>query len=427
MQKGIPKPENRLTKESPKRNNEWHASNFGLWTLDSSHSPFLSFRARPESPRLKYWILILLCWLHTGLLRAEDRIWISATVNHKPARLVFDTGCPSYFMLFRPGAQRLGVIVTNVLDHPDDTNGLSGGYTPLYSVKVGRDKFKAGFIVLDTPLPASALPGDGLIGWPYASNCILRVDALKATIQPLRRVPPETKDWLKIPIQRDAEYLRLLVPGPNGSNSVVVIDTGFPGGIRLRPVAWSAWLAAHTNAPVSLSAGFNFGPGITSGKEAWAKEFKLGPLKLTGVPVTQANAVDFMLGGDGFEATIGMAALKRMDVVIDAIKGFAYLRLRNDPPPHYELNRLGAEFLPDKSGTNFVAQVLTNGPAFTAGIRDGDLLLKAGTNRIATFGDLVEAGLRSKKQPTGSTQTFTLRRGTNVFEAGVVLKDVMER
>ncbi len=330
-------------------------------------------------------------------------------------------------MLFRPGADRLGVIVTNVLYQAEETNGPSGGYTPLYPVKVGRDKFKAGFIVLDTPLPASALPVDGLIGWPYASNCILRIDALKATIQPLRRVPAETKDWFKIPIQRDAEYLRLLIPGPNGSNSVVVIDTGFPGGIRLRPVVWGAWLSSHSNAPVSLSAGFNFGPGITSGKEAWAREFTLGPLKLTGVPITQANVVDFRLGGDGFEATIGMAALKRMDVIIDAIKGFAYLRPRTDPPPHYEMNRLGAEFLPDKSGTNFVAQVLTNGPAYAAGIREGDLLLKVGTNRIATFGDLVEAGLRNKKQPTGTTQTFKLKRGTNVFDAGVVLKDVVER
>ena len=59
---------------------------------------------------------------------------------------------------------------------------------------------------------------------------------------------------------------------------------------------------------------------------AWAQELDFGPLRLSDVPVTEANKRDVAWG---FSATFGLAALKRLDIVIDGPRGVAYLR---EPP-----------------------------------------------------------------------------------------------
>src|SRR5208283_2607688 len=102
-----------------------------------------------------------------------------------------------------------------------------------------------------------------------------------------------------------------------------------------------------------------------------------GALLLTDVPVGEANPAQFTLGAAGYQASLGLAALKRLDMVVDGGHGVAYLRLRRADAPPYEHNRLGAVFVPPEVHQNdLVAHVVPHGPAYEAGIRDGDVLLK---------------------------------------------------
>ena len=79
----------------------------------------------PRSP-----LACLLC-LSTLTVRAGDeRILLDATINGKPARLVFDTGA-SDLVLFRRGAERLGLKVT---EPPRDIQVAPG------EVTVGRSE-----------------------------------------------------------------------------------------------------------------------------------------------------------------------------------------------------------------------------------------------------------------------------------------------
>ena len=41
------------------------------------------------------------------------------------------------------------------------------------------------------------------------------------------------------------------------------------------------------------------------------------PLILTGVPVTEASPTQVALGSPGFGASLGIAALKRLDFIVD--------------------------------------------------------------------------------------------------------------
>ena len=101
-----------------------------------------------------------------------------------------------------------------------------------------------------------------------------------------------------------------------------------------------------------MNANFMWGPGITYSEELWAQEISLGTLNITEVPVTIAGADDLEIGGEDYEATMGLAALKRFDVIVDAIQGFAYLRPKKDKPLPYKHSRIGAAFVPPNAQSN---------------------------------------------------------------------------
>lgn len=218
-------------------------------------------------------LAITVCCLQIIILRAEeDRIWIEASVNGNPAHFIFDTGDPGNYTLFRNGAQRLGVAVTNYT-FPGDTNKIYTGYTPECSLKIDDQMLNACFLVVDVPpSETNYLSADGLIGWPSVTNCVVTIDAKAEMMLRFSRVPRDTTGWLKLPIQTDAPVLRLLVPEPNRKKSVIVVDTGSGLGISLRSDIWRDWRSSHTNQPTTLTENFNWGPGITIREETWAKE-----------------------------------------------------------------------------------------------------------------------------------------------------------
>ena len=70
------------------------------------------------------------------------------------------------------------------------------------------------------------------------------------------------------------------------------------------------------------------GSGMVIKKEACGQTLALGRLVLTGVPITEATSTQIALGFEhaGFGGVIGLAALKRLDLVLDIKNGVAYLR-----------------------------------------------------------------------------------------------------
>jgi len=60
-------------------------------------------------------------------------------------------------------------------------------------------------------------------------------------------------------------------------------------------------------------------------EEAWADEISVGPIVLKGVPIGRAGPAGSNRWSVQYEGTLGMAALKRLDIVVDGNKGIAYL------------------------------------------------------------------------------------------------------
>jgi S1-C subfamily serine protease len=151
-------------------------------------------------------------------------------------------------------------------------------------------------------------------------------------------------------------------------------------------------------------------------EQAWAKEVSLGSVEITEVPVEGADPNDVASGtstNTQFAAILGLAALKRLDVIIDNQNNVIYLRLKKTPLLPYQHNRLGAIFAPqDSKGTNFIARVTAGSPAYEAGIRNGDILLNRDAN--GTF-----------EQPAGTKINFTLKRDDKIFTTTAVLRNIL--
>jgi len=218
------------------------------------------------------------------------------------------------------------------------------------------------------------------------------------------------------------------IPGQKYRKRSVLVDTGISHGVRLAPEKWRKWKAAHPNQPVTLAAFYSPGAGLVVREEAWAKELSFGPLVLTDVPVMEAISTEIAHGSPNYEATIGLTALKRFDFLVDGKHDVAYMRPNKTLPSSYQHNRIGAVFVPDDLlSDDLVARVVSSSPAYEAGIRNGDLLLRiADLDATKWRTDPAVMPLsRFAKQPAGSMLAMTLRRGDKEYTTTILLRNVI--
>jgi hypothetical protein len=359
-----------------------------------------------------------------GMDAAGTRFLVHATINGKPAKLALDTGAEG-LVLFKPAAERLGLKLSGV---PSDTGRQNGKFPVLetkpYDVTLFNTTGKLSLLVADFSVRMDV---DGIAGGPLFKNSIFQIDAAGRVVKSLTEVPQEARQWIKLRVRRASDVLCLEIPGPRG-NGVILIDTGERGGISLNAERWGTWTNANPNRPKTLTSYYMGGSGVVIGEEAWADIFSLGPLILNNVPVQPASRSDVATGStrSPYQATLGLTALQRLDFIVDGGAGFAYVRPRTGPFPPYPYNRAGAVFTPRDPGRDksneLVARVLEGGPAYEAGIRNGDIVLKLGEQWATNWTEGPTAA--SNKRSAGSKLELLLKRGEKTFNSVVVLRDI---
>jgi len=128
-------------------------------------------------------------------------------------------------------------------------------------------------------------------------------------------------------------------------------------------------------------------------------------------------------------ATLGLYALRRLSWAIDGRSGKLYFRSNGAPQGlnTYEYNRLGAVFIPtaDK-GDALVARVLEGGPAYRAGLRNGDILLRINDLDVTAWrtDPRTQRPGRFWSQPAGTVLRLGLQRRDKAFDVTIVLEDI---
>lgn len=380
----------------------------------------------------RFLLIIILLFVCAFSLCAEDeRIFIDAKINGKPVRFAFDTGAGVPFILYSTTARRLGLKVTP--PSPDDQPGpgqTAFGGTELSHLDLGITNVVTRFGVVEIPTYVK-LPGDGTLGWPAISNNIFSIDFVTHTFNFLTNAPEASADWITFHIQTVAGDLTLELPGDKNVKKIIAIDSGSPYGVDLSPQRWREWKVNHTNQPTSMLAYYTPNPGLLVSEEIWARDIIIDPLVLADVPVMEANPSEVALFSSAqtqFQAKLGFAALKRLDVIIDGKRGIAYLRPRQTPPLPYEHNRLGAAFAPrNTKNDDLVAHVADGSPAYEAGIRNDDVLLKIGklnATKWRTDPNVLPLS-HFWNSPPGTKLELTLKRAGKIFTTTAMLRNIL--
>ena len=269
-----------------------------------------------------------------------------------------------------------------------------------------------------------------MVGWPAVRNDVFSLDCVTHTVGPLTNALRNLRGWVKCLIQTN-EVLTLELPAKNPQKEIIALDSGTIYGVKLNPEEWRKWKAIHANQPMTMEAYFTPGAGLVVSEETWADKISLGKLALTDVPVMQADSSDIALHSSAqsqFEATLGLAALKRLDIVIDGKHGLAFLRPKDNSPMPYEYNHLGAVFVPQNlKSDDLVAHVTDSSPATEAGIRNGDILLKIGELDCTEWRTNPEVLPLSRffESQAGTKLELTLKRGGKIFKVTATLRNIL--
>ena len=357
---------------------------------------------------------------------------MAATINGQPVRLVFNTvGADS--ALFRTAAERLKLRLTEPAADVKPAPGfMRAATTEPLDFAIGTVSGRARFLVVDPPSLGKSLPEeDGLLSWYGLRNNVFVFDASNLSFAVGDQVPRDATSWPRFPQRAEALALGFEVGGEGPRHGVVYVVTGDDRGVALGPALWEKWVAAHADQPATMVVSMGLTGRVTVRKEMWASEIAIGSLVLTDVPVREMDVEEpsFAVLTDGV-ATLGLYALRRLDFVMDGTNRVVYARARGGPVPAYPHNQLGAAFAPkDAQGEVLLAHVAPASPAYLAGIRDEDVLLK--------IDDLDATQWRSEprflrvlrtllwERPPGSTYRLTLKRGEREYQASVVLKHLL--
>lgn len=372
--------------------------------------------------------ITLALFLRVLVSPADERIWVDANINGKPARLIFDTGADR-LIVFRKGAERLGLRITNSPLHFLPPPGAAVmGVTELCKVTLWRTSRLASLASIDIPAYLHTR-ADGVLGWQPIGQNIVMIDATALNVNFLSRVPEEVTAWTKLRVQTHSGHLFLKIPHESGRETVVLVDTGSEDGVALSAQRWREWKAVHTNQPATtLDSYFMPGAGLIVKETMWADNLSLGPLCVTDVPILEANPTQAAPDPSKFEASLGLAALKRLDLVVDGKHCLAYVRTKETRATAPEHNRLGAVFVPIESQSDdLIAHVITGGPAHEAGVRDGDVLLKIDrldVTRWRTDPTILPLS-RFWTRPPGTKLDLMLKRGTAALSITVTLRQIL--
>ncbi|MDB6066332.1 MAG: hypothetical protein JWR26_2540 [Pedosphaera sp.] len=375
--------------------------------------------------------IVLGLWLLTGLLcgigvgRGEERIWLQSEINGKTVRLAFDTGA-NYSILTESAAERLGLKVHMPSDGmkmgaPDI---IAIGISEKCSLLLGTNLAQDVFAVLRFPKEVAKLEDfDGLVGWQRMKNSIIFMEPSLNRMTILGSLPKDAGTWIKFPISANLDILALEEPIKGRHKPVIVLDTGDSDGVSLSPNGWREWKAIHSSQQATLTRYYTPNVGVLVKEVVWADRFSIGPLELADVPLMEASPGEVQAAAlPYYQATLGLAALHGMEIIIDGKHGMVYFRPTKRPAPPYKHNRLGAVFVADGSGTkDRKGSVIDGSLAYLAGVRNGDVLLQIDHIDI----EKADAVRGRFDEPAGTKMELTLKRGERVFTTSVELKNII--
>jgi len=361
---------------------------------------------------------------------STNQITFDARINGHLVRLVFDTGAES-LMLFRTTAERLGLKLTEPQDDLQPPKGMfKAAISEECLVEFGEVTHLNHLPIVDLPDYIRAPGIDGVLGWGTINQNVVEIYPEKKKIIIHNKLSVDTSQWICWNIRSDLNNLVVEIPKKDGEKGYILIDTGSPYGVSLNTDRWQQWIQENPNQHSTLFAVSYLGQGLLIIEEKWAKKLTLGELTFTDVPVSKGVQAGEGIIGEGLDAILGLQALSCCSWIVDGTAGKIYIKsnLLKRSPQNYQYNRLGVVFVPEdiRKSNALIAHVVETGPAYSAGIRNGDVLLKVddlNVTRWRTDPSILPLS-RFWSQPSGTELILIVMRDGKPRKVKVTLQEI---
>jgi len=383
--------------------------------------------------RFCFAVLLVVC-LSASALAKDTRIFVDSYINGQPVKLAFDTGA-EVPVLFSKSAKRLNISI--VKEPPPDLKVEAGKVKLRLSeecklrMKGGKTECTVQFAVFDVPAPLDT-DFDGVLSWSGFKHLMLQFDFSLNRVIFRKKIEFDRSKWKSLDIRKDMDVLVVKTSSKDKMQDSLLIDTGAQGGLMVRKKVWEKFDGLDGDQNTTVSAIYTPGLGLVVYKERWARQVDFGGLTLRHIPIKEGMELDPWMMKEGVDGIVGMWALSCYSWIVDGSAGKIYFKENNVTrvPEKYECNRLGAVFVPkDILKTNeLIAHVINGGPAYKAGIRDGDQLLKIGDLDATKWrtNPKVMPMSRFWSKPAGTKKDLTIMRNKKQIKISVKLEEIFK-
>lgn len=377
-------------------------------------------------------IMLFLC-LACSAAAEESRILMTSYINGQPVKLLFDTGA-EVPILFRKTALRLHL---DIQEPPDDVSVEPGKVKIAWAEKCQFQLLEGGaesaiqFAVADMPEFLNTEIA-GVLSWSGLKDQMITIDPYSHRLQIHAALEFEKSEWKSLDIRTDMNVLVVKTSDENGQQDNLLIDTGSPDGLTVKKELWRQLTDDKTNQNTTLTSIYTPGVGLTVDQQQWINRVDFGGLPLRNIPVKMGMEANPWLMSEGVDGIMGMWGVSCYSWIVDGPAGKIYFKeneLRRKPEK-YAYNRLGAVFTPKdiQTGNELYAHVVEGGPAWRAGIRDEDELLKIGTLDATQWrtDPNVSPLAQFWEKPAGTEMDLTLLRDGKEIPVKVTLEEIFQ-
>ncbi len=321
-------------------------------------------------------IIALGMFLSVGL-SAADSPYVNGFVNGKPIKLKINTST-QYSKLSESAAKRVDLnwsMKKAVVNGRDVSVKISDDCALVVNGNSTPSNYK--FLIVKTAQFKKS-KFDGEIGWNDIKSSVFSIGGPDNRIVFLKSLPEKIESWNKWTLSPRQDMVAFHVGlKNNGEPAAVVVSTSSRLGVEVSD--WEKWHGKYVNEPHSLRADYLPHKGMKVYKEYWSKKVEYNEFRINDVPVTESVS-GFNEVYEDCVLTLGMFALRRMSMIVDGKNKIVYTKLL---PVNNQLvyphSRIGAVFAPKTiRDSDNIANVVEGGPAYNAGIRNGDVLLAIG-------------------------------------------------